>query len=189
MIVSDHQTNSHSYVCALAPFSSGAVPQRPLKAKELKGQGFKPISCLGTVAITALLVSSFIWGKVYLCRLHKCVFISRGERRVTVKNSHQRACHFPVAFRLTPGFSDTLVHLVMSLVKTHSNLFLEECGKYLFSRASLRLAGTGPAPYAFEMRRQVSIMACTTHHFFFPPSLFHSVCYQPQWKCLQIRNV
>lgn len=123
MIVSDHQTNSHSYVCALAPFSSGAVPQRPLKAKELKGQGFKPISCLGTVAITALLVSSFIWGKVYLCRLHKCVFISRGERRVTVKNSHQRACHFPVAFRLTPGFSDTLVHLVMSLVKTHSNLF------------------------------------------------------------------
>lgn len=50
VIVSDHQTNSHSYVCALAPFSSGAVPLRPLKAKELTGQGFKPISSFGAAA-------------------------------------------------------------------------------------------------------------------------------------------
>lgn len=53
VIVSDHQTNSHSYVCALAPFSSGAVPQRSAESKkELTGQGFKPISSSGAVAIT-----------------------------------------------------------------------------------------------------------------------------------------
>lgn len=124
MIVSDHQTNSHSYVCALAPFSSGAVPQRPLKAKELTGQGFKPISSSGTVAITTggeknnSLCHPPSKGGFYLCWLHMGFFFSRGERRVTAKNSHQLACHFSVVFRQTLGFSETSVHLV-SVVKTH----------------------------------------------------------------------
>lgn len=121
VIVSDHQTNSHSYVCALAPFSSGAVPLRPLKAKELTGQGFKPISSFGTVAITtggknnSLCHPPSKGGFIYVgCT---SVFF-RGEGRVTVKNSHQLACHFSVVFRLTLGFSETSVHLV-SVVKTH----------------------------------------------------------------------
>lgn len=171
MIVSDHQTNSHSYVCALAPFSSGAVPQRPLKAKELTGQGFKPISSFGTVAITTLLVSSLSKAKVYLCWLHKC-FFSRGERRVTAKNSHQLACHFSIVFRLTLGFSETLVHLVVSVVKTHSNLFGEI--QQISFQSGILVTQDKTCAICLEMRRQVRIIACTTQHFF---SLFHSVCY------------
>lgn len=45
-------------------------------------------------------------------------FFSKGEGRVTVKNSHQLACHFSVVFSLSLGFSETSVHLV-SVVKTH----------------------------------------------------------------------
>lgn len=46
------QTVIHSYVSALAPFSSGAVPSRPQKVKELAGQGFQPISSSDIAAIT-----------------------------------------------------------------------------------------------------------------------------------------
>lgn len=93
VIVSDHQTNSHSYDSALAPFSSGAVPPRPLKAKELTGQGFKPISSFSTAAITTggkkqLLVSTSIWGGAYSCWLHICFFqgvTQEWQRRIPIK--------------------------------------------------------------------------------------------------------
>lgn len=166
MIVSDHQTNSHSYVCALAPFSSGAVPQRPLKAKELTGQGFKPISSSGTVAITAggeknnsLCHPPSKGGFIYVgCT---CVFF-RGERRVTAKNSHQLACHFSVVFRQTLGFSETSVHLV-SVVKTHfTSAFILRIQQISFQLGISVAHWDKTCAICFEMRRQVRIIACIT---------------------------
>lgn len=143
VIVSDHQTNSHSYVSALAPFSSGAVPLRPLKAKELTGQGFKPISSFGTAAITTggkqLLVSSSIWGRVYLCWLH--IFFSgvRGEwqRRIPINF----VVTFPsswskfslLTIRLSLGLSETSEHLVSTVKPNFKSAFSWRNTENIFS--------------------------------------------------------
>lgn len=148
VIVSDQQTNSHSYVRALAPFSSGAVPRRPLKAEELVGQGFKSISSFSTVAITTHLVPSFIYGRfIYVgsTNVFFSFFFSWLERRVTGKNSHQLACHFPVVFCLTRGFSGTLL---VSVVKTPFQFTFEKYSKNLFSQASWLLTRIRPVPHA-----------------------------------------
>lgn len=161
VIVSDHQTNSHSYVSALAPFSSGAVPLRPLKAKELTGQGFKPISSFGTAAITTggkqLLVSSSIWGRVYLCWLH--IFFSgvRGEwqRRIPINF----VVTFPsswskfslLTIRLSLGLSETSEHLVSTVKPNFKSAFSwEKYRKYLFSWTSWSLIGMRPVPQALK---------------------------------------
>lgn len=88
------------------------------KPRSCWGQGFKAVPCLATLAITALLVSPFIcgWGYIHV-RLHQCVFISRGEGIVTVKNSHRRPCHF-TSTASRPTFLSrvaTLAHLPMSV--------------------------------------------------------------------------
>lgn len=130
VIVSDQQTNSHSYVSALAPFSSGAVPQRPLKAKELTGQGFKPVSKpqhtrhYHTSRVAPLSKGRFIYvGStsvvfLYLFPPPPSLPPLWLERRVTAKNSHQLACHFPVVLCLTRGFGETPARLLVSVVKT-----------------------------------------------------------------------
>lgn len=159
VIVSDHQTNSHSYVCALAPFSSGAVPQRPLKPKELTGRGFKPISSLGNSAhqpwgekekTTPGVRLNLKDGFIYVgCTSGFFFFFSGGERRVTVKNSHQLACHFSVVFCLSLGLGETSAHLV-SVVKPISEAHLFwETQQISFSVGHLgRSPGRRPEPYA-----------------------------------------
>lgn len=72
------------------------------------------------------------------------------ERRVTAKNSHQLACHFPVVLCLTRGFGETSERLLVSVVKTPFQFIFEKYSKYLFSRASWLLTGIRPVPYALK---------------------------------------
>lgn len=72
------------------------------------------------------------------------------ERRVTGKNSHQLACHFPVVFCLTRGFGETLVRLLVSVVKAPFQFTFEKYSKNLFSRASWLLTRIRPVPYALK---------------------------------------
>ena len=171
VIVSDHQTNSHSYVSALAPFSSGAVPLRPLKAKKLTGQGFKPISSLNTAAITTEgektpCLILYLREGLFMLAAH-LGFFSRGEGRVTVKNSHQLTCHFSdilvklcfVRSRLSLGLlhclSKTSVHLVSTVKPNFKSAFIEIHTKCVFSWTCWSVIRDRPVP-------QVWIIACTT---------------------------
>lgn len=182
VIVSDHQTNSHSYVCALAPFSSGAVPQRSAESKkELTGQGFKPISSSGAVAITtgagvggrggedhSLCHPPSKGGFIYVgCTCRVFFFLFPGVRRVTAKNSHQLACHFSVVFRLTPGFLWNVSAFSVTCKNPFQKcIYFEKCGKYPFQLGISVAQRDKTCAVRLEMWRQVWIIACTTQHSF-----------------------
>lgn len=177
VIVSDHQTNSHSYVSALAPFSSGAVPLRPLKAKEPTGQGFKPISSFSTAAIT-----TGGGGGNSLCHPPSeeglirvgCTsgFFSRGDTRVTVKNSHQVACHFPVVLvKVVFAYYRTVSrsrgeHLVSVVKPDFKRAFIsgdKEKRIFFFFQLDFSVTrGDKTCATSIEMQCQVWIIACTT---------------------------
>lgn len=159
VIVSDHQTNSHSYVCALAPFSSGAVPQRPLKAKELTGQGFKPISSSGTVAITTggeknnSLCHPPSKGGFYLCWLHMVFFFFFFQGWEESDSEEFPSTRLSL-FRRLPSDSwfqwNVSAFSVSCKNPFHECIYFEKYSKYLFSWASRLLAGIRLVPYALK---------------------------------------
>lgn len=79
------QTVIHMSPCAGPVFIWSSSTEAPLKAKELRGQGFKAAFYLATMAITVLLVSPFICGGsgkdgrvVYLCQAVRVCFDFQG---------------------------------------------------------------------------------------------------------------
>lgn len=196
VIVSDHQTNSHSYVCALAPFSSGAVPLRPLKAKELTGQGFKPISSFGTAAITTggkqLLATSSFLKKAFLMLAAHLFFFSpevRGQwqRRIPINS----LVTFPSSWS---NFSLLTIRLAWSqwnvsvLSVSRKNpfqncIYFEKYSKYLF-RTSWSLTGDKTCAICPEMWHWVIDNSFYKVHLIPPLSPLLSAC----WKFLEIRK-
>lgn len=137
LCVTAKQTVMQMSVRAGPIFIWSSSTEAPLKAKELWGQGFKAISFPRHIGhylapCVTLYLRKWGWllgssGYIYV-GLYKCVLISRGEWVVTVKNFHQKPCHFTgTATRSTfVSCVDTLPQLVMSVgyQKTaSSNLF------------------------------------------------------------------
>lgn len=182
------QTVIHMSVRAGPVFIWSSSTEAPLKAKELRGQGFKAVSFLRHTShyrapCVTLYLREWRWllgGSRYIyVGLHKCVLIARGEWVVTVKNSHRKPCHFTGTASGSTFVScmDTLPHLVMSVgyqKKQPVPIYLDEYGKYICGSPAQNLP------------RQVSIAVCMMWNF----SLFvRRRVLSPRWECFQIKNV